>query len=115
MKTRDSAIQQTFGPVFAIVVGCIISVGGFTSPAEARLTKLVITRVESPTFEGTVFGDVGPYEKIGPRARQASCSEKRLPTYCLARALPSDVLWLSAPKPINYQYNVNTQACNAAR
>jgi hypothetical protein len=35
---------------------------------EARITHIVIDRVESPTFDGTSFGDVGPYEKIVGRA-----------------------------------------------
>ena len=36
-------------------------------PAEARLTRLVITNVQSPTFGATAFGSggaVGPYEKL---------------------------------------------------
>jgi hypothetical protein len=49
-------------------VGCIISITGFASAAEARITKIVITRVESPTFQGAVFDDVGQYEKIVGRA-----------------------------------------------
>jgi len=32
--------------------------------AEARITRIEITRVESPTFEGRTFGDVGQYEKL---------------------------------------------------
>ena len=32
--------------------------------AQARITKITITRVESPTFEGQSFGSVGPYEKL---------------------------------------------------
>jgi hypothetical protein len=35
---------------------------------EARITKIVITRTESPTFSGTSFGTVGQYEKIVGRA-----------------------------------------------
>jgi len=33
-------------------------------PAEARVVRIEIERVESPTFEGHSFGDVGPYEKL---------------------------------------------------
>lgn len=36
--------------------------------AEARITRIEITRVESPTFEGKSFGAVGPYEKLVGRA-----------------------------------------------
>jgi len=32
--------------------------------AQARITKIKITRVESPTFEGRSFGSVGQYEKL---------------------------------------------------
>ena len=33
-------------------------------PAWVRVTAVVIDRIESPTFEGHAFGDVGQYEKI---------------------------------------------------
>ena len=33
-------------------------------PAEARVVRIEIERVESPTFEGRAFGEVGPYEKL---------------------------------------------------
>jgi hypothetical protein len=36
--------------------------------AEARITRIAITRVESPTFGGASFGDVGQYEKLVGRA-----------------------------------------------
>ncbi len=38
------------------------------APAEAKIVKLEITKVEKPTFEGTSFGIVGQYEKIVGRA-----------------------------------------------
>ena len=34
------------------------------SPSDARVTRIEIERVESPTFEGRAFGDAGPYEKL---------------------------------------------------
>ena len=34
------------------------------SLAEARITRIEVTSVESPTFGGTAFGSVGPYEKL---------------------------------------------------
>jgi len=45
------------------VVACLLSL---TLPtfAEARITRIEISRVESPTFEGTAFGSVGAYEKL---------------------------------------------------
>ena len=41
---------------------------GLTCVAEADVTRIVITRVESPTFGGLSFGDVGQYEKLVGRA-----------------------------------------------
>ena len=32
------------------------------------MTQIVITRTESPTFQGASFGDTGPYEKLVARA-----------------------------------------------
>src|SRR5229473_1658279 len=32
--------------------------------SHARITKMKVTRIESPTFEGRAFGNVGPYEKL---------------------------------------------------
>src|SRR5438477_226134 len=37
-------------------------------PAEARITRIEITRVESPTFGGATFGAVGTYDKLAGRA-----------------------------------------------
>lgn len=37
-------------------------------PADARITRIEITRTESPTFGGASFGSVGPYEKLTGRA-----------------------------------------------
>ena len=31
---------------------------------QARITQIKITRIESPTFDGRAFGNVGPYEKL---------------------------------------------------
>ena len=36
--------------------------------AQARTMSLVISRTESPTFDGMSFGQVGPYEKLVGRA-----------------------------------------------
>ena len=41
---------------------------GWTPLAEADITRIVITRVESPTFEGMSFGAAGQYEKLRLRA-----------------------------------------------
>lgn len=38
------------------------------TPAEARITRLEVSVVESPTFEGRSFGSVGQYEKLRGKA-----------------------------------------------
>ena len=60
-----STITVVHGLFFALVMAYGV---GLPSSAEAGITKIEITRVESPTFEGMAFGDVGPYEKIVGRA-----------------------------------------------
>jgi hypothetical protein len=37
---------------------------GFVRPSSARVTQMVVTKVESPTFGGAAFGSVGQYELI---------------------------------------------------
>ena len=44
-----------------VLITCLL---GAPTLAEARITRIEISRVESPTFDGTSFGDVGPYEKL---------------------------------------------------
>ena len=47
----------------------LFAAAALTTPsAEARITRIEITRIESPTFEGRSFGTVGPYEKLVGRA-----------------------------------------------
>src|ERR1044071_3460813 len=41
---------------------------GGAAPAHARITRIEITRVESPTFGGASFGNVGTYDKLVGRA-----------------------------------------------
>lgn len=41
---------------------------GLVSSASARITRVVITTVQSPTFGGTPFGNTGQYEKLVGRA-----------------------------------------------
>ena len=49
------------GP-FAGALGILLL--GSAEPAAARITRLDITSVQSPTFGGTSFGHVGAYEKL---------------------------------------------------
>jgi hypothetical protein len=41
---------------------------GYALPGDTRVIRIVIDRVESPTFEGTSFGTTGAYERIVGRA-----------------------------------------------
>jgi alpha/beta hydrolase family protein len=49
-------------------ISCGIAAILAAAPAEARIVKIQITRVESPTFEGTSFGQAGQYEKLVGKA-----------------------------------------------
>jgi len=55
-------------PFSTTAVVCCLSLTGavlFNAPAvQARVTKVVIAKTESPTFGGKSFGAVGPYERI---------------------------------------------------
>src|SRR5215475_3542240 len=48
-------------------VGLLLSGLFVPTAVEARITKIVIERTESPTFEGQEFGSVGRYEKLTGR------------------------------------------------
>lgn len=52
--------------MLAAVFGCATI--GVPAIASARITRIAITQVESPTFGGASFGDVGQYEKLTGRA-----------------------------------------------
>ncbi len=47
--------------MFLIVLALLLAA---PAAADARVTRIEIERVESPTFDGRSFGDVGPYEKL---------------------------------------------------
>ncbi len=51
--------------VLALLSALLLALAG---AAEARITRIVIDRTESPTFGGASFGDVGQYEKVVGRA-----------------------------------------------
>ena len=57
-----SATRQRFRR--AILYTILSAVLVVPSAVEARVVRIEIERVESPTFEGRSFGDVGPYEKL---------------------------------------------------
>ena len=50
--------------LFALSCAAVLNV----AVAEAHLIRIEIASIESPTFEGRSFGDVGPYEKLRGRA-----------------------------------------------
>ncbi|RYE13973.1 MAG: hypothetical protein EOP45_20370, partial [Sphingobacteriaceae bacterium] len=51
-----------------LIVVFLSSVFGLTLNSRAAIVRIEITSVESPTFEGRMFGKVGPYEKLKGRA-----------------------------------------------
>src|SRR5262249_16195715 len=52
--------------VLSLLVPIPLLAGGTT--ADARITRIDITSVQSPTFGGASFGTVGAYEKLRGRA-----------------------------------------------
>ena len=56
-------------PIPTTAVACCFALTGVSfcgaPPVQARVTQVVITKTESPTFGGRNFGAVGPYERIG--------------------------------------------------
>jgi len=52
----------------AVCAVILFSTLAFVASAQAQITRILITRVESPTFEGVAFGETGPYQKIVGRA-----------------------------------------------
>ena len=58
-----------FAALSSVLTAYLLLWGTFGPPAaEARITHIEISRVDSPTFEGRTFGTVGQYEKISGRA-----------------------------------------------
>jgi hypothetical protein len=49
-------------------VALIAGISGLPASSSAKVVKFDILRVESPTFEGRVFGKVGTYDRIVARA-----------------------------------------------
>lgn len=47
----------------ALLIGMVVSLA-VAGKAQARITRVVFTRVESPTFGGQSFGSVGQFEKL---------------------------------------------------
>jgi hypothetical protein len=47
-----------------ILAASLLFIGALGSPAEARITRIEITSVQSPSFDGASFGTTGQYEKL---------------------------------------------------
>jgi alpha/beta hydrolase family protein len=62
MKTQ-AGMARRFAPA-GVAVALVLA----AAPADARITRIEITRVESPTFGGASFGAVGTYDKLVGRA-----------------------------------------------
>ena len=53
-------------PVLPLLLVAVLAV---PAASDARVTRIDVETVESPTFEGRAFGAVGPYEKLVGRVR----------------------------------------------
>ena len=58
MTQRTGLVPSGSTPVAAMIAVLAFTVG-WTPLAEADISRIVIARVESPTFEGVSFGAVG--------------------------------------------------------
>ncbi len=65
-RHRTSGNRLRLGGRFVSLAGILLL--GLPPSASARITRVVITRVESPAFGGTSFGNTGQYEKLVGRA-----------------------------------------------
>jgi hypothetical protein len=59
--------MRQLGMGIALVAGLI----GLAEPSAAKVMKFEVIRIESPAFEGRVFGSVGTYDRIIARATVA--------------------------------------------
>ncbi len=66
MKVRH--LRSYFTALLTTLFASLVVIIGAPIIAEARIVRIVITRVESPTFGGASFGEVGQYEKLVGRA-----------------------------------------------
>ncbi|MCC6365086.1 MAG: hypothetical protein IT165_16355 [Bryobacterales bacterium] len=62
----DSCLSRASGRFLTFVLGVLFC--GFALPASARITRVTITSVQSPTFGGATFGNAGQYKKIVGKA-----------------------------------------------
>jgi hypothetical protein len=63
MRSKEFSPPPTV--VFAVLlVATTVVALAVVTPTEARVTRLIIDRIESPTFGGVSFGSGGQYEKL---------------------------------------------------
>lgn len=66
-RLRSSSFSRRWTKAFWVQLCALVALALLFS-AQARITDIVIDRVESPAFEGRVFGGVGQYEFLIGRA-----------------------------------------------
>ena len=92
---RSASCRRFRGAILCTVLAVVLVV---PNPIGARVVRIEIERVESPTFEGQSFGDVGPYEKLVGRFFGEVDPDRRTrssPTSSWLRETP--VAWWSTP------------------
>jgi len=57
--------------ILIIELALVVGLCGLAEPSAAKVVKFEVLRVESPAFEGRVFGSVGTYDRIIARATVA--------------------------------------------
>src|SRR5262249_32847674 len=69
-RNRRAAMTRPARAARLTLLAAAISGALLAAPraASAHITRIEITQLESPTFGGASFGDVGPYEKLIGRA-----------------------------------------------
>ena len=65
--TKDVAGERAAMKAGQFIAVSLCAVAAATS-AQARITRISITKVESPAFDGRAFGGIGQYEKLVGRA-----------------------------------------------
>jgi len=56
--------MRQLGMGIALFGGLVTGLIGLAEPSVAKVVKFEIIRIESPAFEGRVFGPVGTYDRI---------------------------------------------------
>jgi len=68
MKVGNPVRRNGWRSAFSAAAFAAVATVGVAPQADARITRIEILSVQSPTFGGTSFGAVGQYEKILARA-----------------------------------------------